>query len=89
MAARHRIAAICKGHEFVNAGGLMSYGTVVGDTYRLAGVSVSRLLKGDKPGDLPVQCASKVELFINFKSAKALGINIPLPLSGRADEVIE
>lgn len=89
LAVRHGIAAIYKGREFVNAGGLMSYGTVVGDTYRLAGVYTGRILKGDKPGDLPVQRASKVELFINLKSAKALGINIPLPLSGRADEVIE
>ena len=89
LAARHGIAAIYKGREFVNAGGLMSYGTVVGDTYRLAGVYTGRILKGDNPGDLPVQRASKVELFINLKSAKTLGINIPLPLLGRADEVIE
>ena len=89
LAARYGIAAIYKGREFVKAGGVMSYGTVVGDTYRLAGVYAGRILKGDKPGDLPVQRASKVELFINLKSAKALGVKIPLPLSGRADEVIE
>ena len=89
LAARHGIAAIYKGREFVNAGGLMSYGTVIGDASRLAGVYTGRILKGDNPGDLPVQRASKVELFINLKSAKTLGIDWPLPLLGRADEVIE
>ena len=67
----------------------MSYGTAVGETYHLAGIYTGRVLKGDKPSDLPIEIASRVELFINLKSAKALGITIPLPVSGRADEMIE
>jgi len=89
LAEHYGIPAIYKGREFVTAGGLMSYGTVVGDTYHLAGIYTGRVLKGDKPGDLPIERASRVELFINLKSAKALGITIPLPVSGRADEMIE
>jgi putative tryptophan/tyrosine transport system substrate-binding protein len=89
LAEHYRIPAIYKGREFVKAGGLMSYGTAVGETYHLAGIYTGRVLKGDKPGDLPIEFASKVELFINLKSANALGITIPLPVSGRADEVIE
>ena len=75
--------------EFAAAGGLLSYGTSLSDAYRLAGVYAARVLKGEKPADLPVQQSTKVELFLNLKTAKALGITVPLPLSGRADELIE
>jgi putative ABC transport system substrate-binding protein len=75
--------------EFAVAGGLMSYGADLGDAYRLAGLYAARVLKGEKPADLPVQQSTKVQMTINLKSAKSLGLTVPLPLLGRADEVIE
>jgi len=89
LALRHRVPAIYQYREFAAAGGLMSYGGYTTDTYRLGGVYTGRILKGEKPADLPVVQSTKVELIINLKTAKALGITMPLPLSGRADEIIE
>jgi len=89
LTIQHTVPTVYQWREFVAAGGLLSYGSQVTDAYRLAGVLTGRVLKGDKPADLPVLQAAKVELFINLKTAKALGITVPLPLSGRADEVIE
>jgi ABC-type uncharacterized transport system substrate-binding protein len=89
LTVRHEMPAIYEFREFAAAGGLMSYGSSEPEYYRLVGAYAGRVLKGDKPADLPVQQSTKVELFLNLKTAKALGITVPLPLSGRADEMIE
>ena len=89
LSMRHRVPAIYQYPQFAAAGGLMSYGGDVAESYRLAGIYAGRILKGEKPADLPVQEVTKVELIINLKTAKALGLTIPLPLLGRADKVIE
>jgi len=89
LAARYRVPAVYQWREFATAGGLMSYGSNVTETHRLVGLYAGRILKGDKPADLPVQQATNIELYINLKTAKALGISVPLPLSGRADELFE
>src|SRR5947208_17064381 len=82
LAARHRLPAVYSDRVFVTGGGLISYGPYRVDQYRRAADYVDRVLKGEKPADLPVQRATKVELILNLKTAKALGIAIPLPLVG-------
>jgi putative ABC transport system substrate-binding protein len=89
LAMRHAIPAVYARGDFAKAGGLLSYGSDITESYRLAGIYTGRVLKGEKPADLPVQQATKVNLIVNLKAAKALGINVPLPILGRADEVIE
>src|SRR5215831_5053453 len=89
LTLQHALPAIYEFRQFVAAGGLISYGSSETEYYRLVGNYVGRILKGDQPADLPVQQATKVELLINLRTANTLGITVPLPLSGRADELIE
>jgi putative tryptophan/tyrosine transport system substrate-binding protein len=89
LAVRHAVPTVFENRQAVVAGGLMSYGGSLTDSYRLAGVYTGRILKGEKPGDLPVQQGTKVELYINLKSAKGLGISVPATMQARADEMIE
>jgi putative tryptophan/tyrosine transport system substrate-binding protein len=89
LALHHRVPAIFQTRAFVVAGGLVSYTGSASDVYRQAGVYIGRVLKGEKPADLPVQQTTKLELIVNLKTARALGLNVPLPLLALADEVIE
>jgi putative ABC transport system substrate-binding protein len=89
LALRHAVPTIYQYRKFVTAGGLISYGANITDAYRLVGAYTGQILKGQKPADLPVQQATKVELLINIKTAKALGLNVPPQIQQLADEVIE
>ena len=89
LTVRHAVPAITGGRDFAAAGGLLSYGADTRQAYRLAGIYTGQVLKGEKPANLPIQQSTKVELVINLKTAKVLGIDIPNTLIGRADEVIE
>jgi len=89
LSLRHAVPTIYQYRQFVAAGGLVSYGTDETEFYRLAGIYAGKILNGDKPADLPVQQTTKVELIVNLKTAKALGITVPQSVQSRADEVIE
>ena len=89
LTIRHAVVAIFHTREFVAAGGLMSYGGSFAESHRQAGIYAARVLKGDKPADLPIQQVTKVELYINMNTAKAFGIDVPPTLLALADEVIE
>jgi putative ABC transport system substrate-binding protein len=89
LSMRYGLPAVYQTREFAMAGGLVSYGGSLTESFRMVGIYTGRVLKGEKPADLPVQRITKVELILNLRTARALGITVPLPLSGRADEVIE
>jgi putative ABC transport system substrate-binding protein len=89
LAAKNRLPAVYVQREFVEAGGLMAYGPNLADLFRRAATYVDKILKGAKPGDLPVEQPTKFDLVINLKTAKALGLTVPPSLLGRADEVLQ
>ena len=89
LTVRHAVPAIAYGRDFAAAGGLLSYESDIREAYRLAGIYTGRVLRGEKPANLPVQQSTKVEMIINLKTARTLGITVPIPLLGRANEVIE
>lgn len=89
VAARHAVPTIYFSRVFAEVGGLISYGASIVDAYRQAGVYTGRILKGEKPGDLPIQQSVKVDLILNMRTAKALGLIVPIPLLGRVDEVVD